>query len=83
MACAAEVAARVASLEAEHAELAEKHFDANPSAFAPHVFSLHEFKRAFAVVLSRVIYLPAVDVLALVGRTPRMDYSLKKEYPSN
>lgn len=62
----ADVKERVRILEQKFESLKNTHFDRFPEKFSPEIFNLQNFKKSFAVVLSRVIYLPSLDILALV-----------------
>ncbi|CAI5980400.1 unnamed protein product [Closterium sp. NIES-64] len=79
-----EIDGRVAEMEAVYSVLKATHFDADPSTFptsptsAP--FSSESFKNAFAVVLSRAVYLPSVDLFALI---PLADLVNHSPAPSN
>ncbi|CAI7754507.1 unnamed protein product [Closterium sp. NIES-53] len=79
-----EIDGRVAEMEAVYSVLKATHFDADPSSFptspASAPFSPESFKKAFAVVLSRAVYLPSVDLFALI---PLADLVNHSPAPSN
>ncbi|CAI5485900.1 unnamed protein product [Closterium sp. Naga37s-1] len=79
-----EMDGRVAEMEAVYSVLKATHFDADPSSFptspASAPFSPESFKKAFAVVLSRAVYLPSVDLFALI---PLADLVNHSPAPSN
>ncbi|GJP84911.1 hypothetical protein CLOP_g14955 [Closterium sp. NIES-67] len=81
---AGEIDGRVAEMEAVYNVLKAAHFDADPGTFATSPasapFSLESFKKAFAVVLSRAVYLPSVDLFALI---PLVDLVNHSPAPSN
>lgn len=62
----ADVEGRLAALAEEFTALHSSHFQKDLEAFPPARFTVGEFQRAFAAVLSRGTYLPAADLFALV-----------------
>jgi hypothetical protein len=64
----ADVQERLQAVESEYQQLST-FFLGDPDLFLPAFFSFEAFKETFAVVLSRVIYLPTADCFALVSES--------------
>lgn len=63
----ADVRERLRAVESEYAQLST-FFSGDPELFLPPFFSFEAFKETFAVVLSRVVFLPSADCFALVSK---------------